>query len=281
VSFDPEGTYLAFDTSISLGSVALWKGGDVVARAFLTRQGEHASRLIPAIQDCLARGEVNRSDLEGLVVGHGPGSFTGVRVAVATAKGLVAGLGLPLWSFSSLEASAFAGGCEMPQAMVDALAGEAFTGADAETASREPLDSPADGSAGAPTCVLFDARGDRVYAAIYAPRGEALVEPEPATLGEVLGDDRLPRTTRFAGDGALRHATAIRAAGFAVMRPPVGFPLAEAHLRLLVRELERPPVDEPNRWEPTYLRDTSARPSMPAIATPPNPAGSAGEGRDP
>jgi len=248
--FDPAGTYLAMDTSLSLGSVVVWRGGEVLARAFLARQGEHASRLVPAMGECLRDADLTVKDLDGLVVGQGPGSFTGVRVAAATAKGMVASLGCPLWAFSSLEAGAASAGASVPMEFLDRF------------------DAPATGSDSGwhrPVCILFDARGDRVYAGAYRFSDldwEVLLEPTPSTIGEILEHPSLPPDTAFAGDGALRHSPIFRDAGLPVLAAPAGLPTAEGLMRLLALRPETPPLEDPGRWEPTYLRGTSARPMV-------------------
>ncbi|MDF2697777.1 MAG: tsaB, partial [Labilithrix sp.] len=101
-------TLLAFDTSIAVGSVAVGLGGELLASATLDERKEHASRLVPSIEKVLERAAMRITDVGGIVVGEGPGSFTGVRVAAATAKGLAHALGVPLWAFSSLAAAALA-----------------------------------------------------------------------------------------------------------------------------------------------------------------------------
>jgi tRNA threonylcarbamoyl adenosine modification protein YeaZ len=58
------------------------------------------------IDECLARSGLGLGELDAVVVGRGPGSFTGTRIAIATAKGLALGAGLPLVAVSSLEAAA-------------------------------------------------------------------------------------------------------------------------------------------------------------------------------
>jgi tRNA threonylcarbamoyl adenosine modification protein YeaZ len=64
----------------------------------------HGETLVPAIQRLLVERDVHRSGLTGIVVGTGPGAFTGLRVGIATAKGLAHGLGLPLVGISTAEA---------------------------------------------------------------------------------------------------------------------------------------------------------------------------------
>src|SRR5207245_11661930 len=71
---------------------------------------EHSTRLLVETEIALARVGRHAPDLTGLVVACGPGSFTGVRVALSVAKGMAAGLSLPLWGVSSLDVLALAVG---------------------------------------------------------------------------------------------------------------------------------------------------------------------------
>lgn len=72
----------------------------------------HGETLLPAIGAFLAEGNIRRSRLLGIVVGLGPGAFTGLRVGIATAKGLAHGLGIPLVGVSTAEALLAASGIE-------------------------------------------------------------------------------------------------------------------------------------------------------------------------
>ena len=96
-------------------------------------------------------------DLAGIVVGSGPGSFTGVRVAAATAKGLTEGCGVPVWTYSSLAAAAASEGVWLPAGW-SGPAGWRKVQEDREVEAPEP---------GTPCYVLFDARGERVYAGCF------------------------------------------------------------------------------------------------------------------
>ena len=162
---------LAFDTSGPIGSVAVAHEGDVLARGFLTQQAGHASSLVPMIEEVLDKAGVDRDEIRTLVIGEGPGSFTGVRVAAATAKGLSRALGTPLWPVSSLAAAAMA---------VDQ---------------------------GAVRYALFDARAERVYGACYGVGGarvETMIEPHAGELRDVL-DGEVPPGAVFVGDAADKH----------------------------------------------------------------------------
>lgn len=236
-----QGFYLAFDTSTSLGSVAVGAGTDVLARSALTRQGAHSSDLIPKIHETLEEGGVELGELSGLVIGSGPGSFTGVRVAAATAKGLAQALDVPLWVVSSLEAGA---------AAVDAPWVPLCDEPRAELSTDERT---------WPRYILFDARSDRVYAACYLPteRGlDELIPPHSTTIGEVLSGS-VPFSI-FGGDGADRHADEIRGAGFPLLPAPLGMPTADGLLTVLRNGPERAPITDVGRWEPDYLRPPAA-----------------------
>ena len=246
-----DGLYLALDTSTPLGSVCLGMGARVLARRVIRGQGSHSSDLIPTIDRVLGAAGANLSELAGLVVGGGPGSFTGVRVAAATAKGLAHALDLPLWAVSSLEAGA---------ATVDVDEAEPFDDVDEATTlpgERSPPLSEEERTW--PRYVLFDARGDRVYGACYRPTDgglEALVPPHATTMGDLLSDD-LPYSV-FAGDGAHRHKDEILGAGLSLLPLPFGMPTAAGLLRVVANTPSRAPVENVARWEPEYLRSSSA-----------------------
>ncbi len=255
-----EGVYLALDTSTTLGSVCVGIGSRVVARRVMHGQGSHSSDLIPTIGEVLQEAGADLSELAGLVVGAGPGSFTGVRVAAATAKGLAHALDIPLWAVSSLEAGA---------AAVDIDEVELFGGDGGGDWQASQLNGVSPRNAGHraalseeerawPRYVLFDARSDRVYGACYRPTGsgfEVLIQPHSTTIGAVLSDD-LPISV-FVGDGARRHADEIRGAGFTLLPPPFGTPTAAGLLKVVADSPPREPVEDVARWQPEYLRSSS------------------------
>jgi tRNA threonylcarbamoyladenosine biosynthesis protein TsaB len=212
------------DTSGPRGSVALGADGAVLAEALLEGSAEQAARLLPAIDRVLGEAGVARTALGGLVVGEGPGSFTGVRVAAATAKGLAAALRLPLWAVSSLAAAALAS------------------------------------DAGPVRYALFDARADRVYGACFAvgvDRVRTLVSPHPGTVRDVL-DGTVPAGAVFVGDAAERHRRLIERAGFSVSPNGAGASLARGLLRYVALNAAAPAVSDVGSWEPAYVRASSA-----------------------
>lgn len=218
--------YLAIETSTPLGSVAVGNGKTVLAEAVLGVQSRHSEALLPAIEFLLRNAQLEKRDLSRIVVGGGPGSFTGLRISAATAKAMATALRIPLFAYSGLSALA---------------AGAAV--------ARQPV------------CALFDARRSEVYAACYRfpdfTRMETLLEPAPRPLTEVLGllD---PRETLFVGDGALRNAEMLSDRGASIAPAHFAVPRASALLWLCDTVPDAGRIDDIARWEPLYMRESGA-----------------------
>ena len=111
---------LAFDTATSAATTALVRDGDVL--------GEAVSRAVRVLEDAdelLRANGVERSELSAIVVGTGPGSFTGMRLGLAAARGLALALELPVAGVSTLDALAAGAPGAVP--VVDAGRREVFT----------------------------------------------------------------------------------------------------------------------------------------------------------
>lgn len=96
---------LALDTSTEACSVALYNQGEVTALDEVAAR-THTQRILPMIDQLLSESAISLKQLDGLVFGRGPGSFTGVRVGVSVAQGLALGADLPLYPVSNLTAMA-------------------------------------------------------------------------------------------------------------------------------------------------------------------------------
>lgn len=114
---------LALDTATSCCTLALTAGtvaeGVVLASLSLNSSMTHSRRLLTAIDWLLSETEVDWPMIDGVAVGLGPGSFTGLRIGMATAKGLAATAGIPLLGISTLDA--LAGNCVTPRLICAAL----------------------------------------------------------------------------------------------------------------------------------------------------------------
>lgn len=98
---------LGVETATSWQSVAILEDDRVLARHDQDAGGAHGTLLLPAIDQLLTQTGLQLTDLDGLACSIGPGSFTGIRVGVATCLGLRAATGLPLTLVPTLEAMAW------------------------------------------------------------------------------------------------------------------------------------------------------------------------------
>ena len=105
------GLILAFDTSTDRCALALGRvdgtNVNVEAEADFDAPRAALSRLLPAVEELLSAHSFSPSDLSAILIGRGPGSFTGVRIGVSIAKGLAHGLSVPLYGIGSLDAIAW------------------------------------------------------------------------------------------------------------------------------------------------------------------------------
>ncbi|QQK75239.1 tRNA (adenosine(37)-N6)-threonylcarbamoyltransferase complex dimerization subunit type 1 TsaB [Salicibibacter cibarius] len=119
---------LAMDTSTYVLGVALGDSSTIRAEWTTHEKKNHSLRLMPGIDHVMKTVNASPSDLEGIAVTTGPGSYTGVRIGVATAKGMASALRLPMYDVSSLEALAgnrrFAFGLVCP--FIDARRGQVY-----------------------------------------------------------------------------------------------------------------------------------------------------------
>ena len=160
---------LGIETSTPVCGVALVDSEWVVAEYTLDAGVGHAERLLPMVRRILEDAGLQPSDLDGVAVAAGPGSFTGLRIGMSTAKGLCLASDLPLLAVPTLE------GLALRMA-----------------------------SAGLPVCSMLDARRGEVYAGVYGLDGERLVSLVADDALPVEGLlPRLPRPVRFVGEGAV------------------------------------------------------------------------------
>lgn len=221
---------LAIETSTPLASVALGDESGLLAESMLSMRVSHSESVMPDIGRLLSEGGYSLDDLGSVVVGAGPGSFTGVRVAASIAKGICFGRGLPLFAYSGLLATAAGIGVS------------------------------------ANACALFDARRDEVYAAAYRsldpPR--ALIEPCVRVIETVLTELSPVAEWTFAGDGAGRFAEAIRERGGTVLSAELGVPRAMTLLWLRREHPNAGRIADVASWEPSYVRASGAERALEA-----------------
>jgi tRNA threonylcarbamoyladenosine biosynthesis protein TsaB len=246
---------LGLDTATPATVAGVLRGDGVVFEgAHHPASGErpgHATRLLALIEETLAAAGVELAAVERIAVGAGPGSFTGLRIGVATARGLAQAVGAQLAPVSTLAALA-AGATRATSAAAAAGAGEA-----ASTAPPPAGDQP-----GGSVLAVLDARRGEAFAAAFA--GAAAVMPSTVLAPDALADAarRLPEPLLAVGDGALRFRAALERAGAAV--PPDDDPLHRVSARHVCRlGAEAAPAPR-DAVLPDYLRapdaDTAAQP---------------------
>jgi tRNA threonylcarbamoyladenosine biosynthesis protein TsaB len=240
---------VGFDTATADTAVCVARDGEVLheERLGLAPDGSprHSTALLAEIERAVdVAGGWDR--IERIAVGLGPGSFVGIRIGIATARGLAASTGLPVNGVCTL----------------DALAGAMIA-----SSSAAAPDMATQGSG--PCLAVLDARRGEAFAALYSPDGERLWEPfvaAPEILAERL--ESLPEAPLAAGPGAVRfrHELAGRGAAIPDDADPI-HRLAARHVCALAvsagdeggGQLDpiylRPP--DAQRWRE---RDTSQRP---------------------
>lgn len=161
---------LALDTCLAACSAAIWEDGAVLARQWRPMLRGHAEALLPMIEQVRIQAGLEYSDFDRLAVSIGPGSFAGVRVGLAAARGLCLARNLPLTGVNTLEL------------MAGAIAGDA------------------------PLAIAIDARNDEIYFQAFAG-GAPLCPPELFSLAAgAQAVHALGGTLRLAGSGALALA---------------------------------------------------------------------------
>jgi tRNA threonylcarbamoyladenosine biosynthesis protein TsaB len=218
---------LAVETATSVTSAALLRGETLVAEELAPDGRPTAETLLPAIERLLAGAEVGLSQVDAFAVSIGPGSFTGLRIGLASVKGLVFGVERPVVAVSTLAA----------------------------LARRAP---PGPG----PAVPVLDARRGEVYAAAFP---DDALEPDPAlpegvyTAAELAA--KLPQRCRVVGEGVAVCAEAVRAArgsGAALVPPPAGDPRAAEVGILAARLLTRGAATDAESLVPRYVRRAEA-----------------------
>ena len=181
----------------------------------------HARELMPAVARVVEESGVGFDGLDAVAVGRGPGTFTGLRIGIATARALAAAHRLAVHPVSSLAALAAGAGAPLVLALIDARRGE-------------------------------------VFAALYEDGGERW--PPFATAPEVLVERlrREGRTPLAVGDGSIPLRGPLEAVGAEV--PPDGSSLHVVRALWVCRLAERAPATSPEAVLPDYLRLPDAQP---------------------
>ncbi len=226
---------LAIDTATSCSSVALTIGdvhcGELVASLSLNSKITHSRRLLTGIDWLLGENKIDFADINGLAVGLGPGSFTGLRIAMATVKGLATALDKPLLGVSTLDALAL------------------------NCSGEKPL------------CALIDARKKEVYRRWYLPDEKGIYRFQGSI--EALTPKNLvlelTETSLFVGDGLFSYGEQLKESlGDRMIMAPrsLYYPSAAAIGFLCCEQLERGESMDLESSVPLYVRASDAELSL-------------------
>ena len=192
---------ILIETSTALCSVALAEDGIIVDYRESSAPKAHASLTAVFIQEMLAERGLSVTDCDAVCVSMGPGSYTGLRVGVSTAKGLCFGAKIPLIAVGTLDTLVTQAGLQLAPPVQNA---------DKEGTS--VMSSEAGTSAGYKYIVpMIDARRMEVYTAVFTPDGKQITETAPMIIDEnsfadILADGQV----LFIGDGAGKCADVIK-----------------------------------------------------------------------
>jgi tRNA threonylcarbamoyladenosine biosynthesis protein TsaB len=209
---------LAVDTTGEHGSVALLRDGELLEETLLHAPTSYSPVLYESLRGLLARHAVTLSQVDCFAAASGPGTFTGVRVALACVMGLAEAVGRPAVAVSNLEAVSRYGSAPLRGVLLDARRGEIYA-------------------------AVYDGAGRAVTSEIVTKLAPWL-EGVPVGVEEFLSNDLVPDLagTRFA---QARVVTAPRE-------------LAAAVARIAAERFERGEVSDPASLDANYVRRSDA-----------------------
>lgn len=157
---------LALETTGPLGSVALIDKNEKIYKRSSTERMNHLKDLMPMAEQVIKEAGISKSQITAVAASIGPGSFTGIRIGVSSARAIGQALSIPCISVPTLDT--FKQKCR--EATV--------------------------------VCPIFDARRNQVYGAVFSEKGENILDPGPYMLEEVLQVlAKENKKTLFFGDG--------------------------------------------------------------------------------
>ena len=218
---------LGIETSTKTGSVAVVSAEGVVAQYSLNIEVTHSERLMSTVDRVLKDTGMTLKDMDGFAVAIGPGSFTGLRIGLATVKALAFSTNKPAAAVPTLQALAW----NLPYAVY-------------------------------PVCPMLDARKNEVYAAIYQFEGDRVIRllPETAITIVELGG-RIAGRTIFTGEGAriFRAEIEERCGSNALFAPLSAIlPSAAAVAEIGLGMITRGEMAEGDSLTPRYIRRPEA-----------------------
>lgn len=216
-------TILQIETATQVCSAALSVNGETIALKELAAQNIHAANLTLFIQEVMVRAGLTYADLDAVAVSKGPGSYTGLRIGVSTAKGLCFAIDKPLIGINTLKM--------MAQGFLAALPD--YTGL---------------------VCPMIDARRMEVFTGLYAADLSVVLPVTAKIIDELSYQEELAaQQVTFIGDGAAKCKEAIVSSNAAFSN--VNFNSAASMSKLAFEAFEQQNFEDLAYFEPYYLKD--------------------------
>ncbi|MDM8159269.1 tRNA (adenosine(37)-N6)-threonylcarbamoyltransferase complex dimerization subunit type 1 TsaB [Labilibaculum sp. K2S] len=221
---------LHIETSTAVCSVALGKDGDLLALKETKEGMKHATHLTIFIQNILKESNLTPTDLDGVVISMGPGSYTGLRIGVSTAKGICYGANLPLISINTL------------QAMTNPLL------------KNKDIPSLLTNPEKAYYCPMIDARRMEVYTAFFNCKNELVGDISADIIDESSYSKELSeREIIFFGDGSSKCKEVIKNKNGIFLDNVT--PSAIGMIELAEIKFQNQEFEDVAYFEPFYLKD--------------------------
>ncbi|WP_372752941.1 tRNA (adenosine(37)-N6)-threonylcarbamoyltransferase complex dimerization subunit type 1 TsaB [Labilibaculum sp.] len=221
---------LHIETSTAVCSVALGKDGSLLALKETKEGMKHASQLSVFIDEILKENNLTPKDLDGLAISMGPGSYTGLRIGVSTAKGICYGANLPLIAINTL------------QAMTKPLQENATLQAQVKNPSK------------AYYCPMIDARRMEVYTAFFNQKIELVKDISADIIDENSYSKELhEREIIFFGDGSSKCKEVIKSKNGIFLDDVT--PSAKGMIELAETKFQNQEFEDVAYFEPFYLKD--------------------------
>lgn len=215
------GLILSIETAISVCSVAIHDNGHLVGVLEVVGENIHGKKLVPLIKSLLSHTGISKKELNAIAVSQGPGSYTGLRIGVSTAKGLAYALDVPLIGIDTLDAIAkgHLAGCLANEVVIP----------------------------------MLDARRMEVYGKVISSTGESLLKSMPIVIdafsfGAYLEEGR----SFFVGDASDKVSSVIKHANAVFL---TSLPTARTVGEIAYEKYVREDFVETAYFEPNYLKE--------------------------
>jgi len=221
---------LLLESATEVCSVALSKGSEIIADRCLEKGNSHTEHLFPFIERVLLEGNCSISELSGVVLSIGPGSYTGLRIGASTAKGICYALNIPLIGISTLQSIVFGA-----------------------------LDQQNEGQ-NILFCPMIDARRMEVFTALFNKNGEPITQVESKIIDKDFFCRELENNIiYFCGNGMIKCKSFIQHPNAYFIESTL---VAQNMLHPALSKFESKQFEDVAYFEPFYFKEYIAKKSI-------------------